>query len=108
MATDSADVAVTNTLTGATVDTITLKPGSSPHAHLLVVVNHNTTVTLWFNWSPFGITPADPTVEGNDCIPVLPSSSTSIRLPKTTLTCVVKLIGNANKYTVAAIPGVGL
>lgn len=105
MATDASDVSVTNTLSSTTVDTITLKPGWTAHAHTLVVVNWDTTNALWFRYDHTGSTPSDPTAEGDDCLPVLKESSTSVRLPQSAQSLVVKVVGNGNKYTVAVMPG---
>lgn len=105
MATDSSTAAVTNTLSSTTVDTITVQPGWTAFAHTLVVVNWDTTNALFFRYDATGSTPPDPTSEGDDCLPVLTESTTSIRLPRSVQSCVVKVIGNGNKYTVAVLPG---
>ena len=107
MATDSSTVSVTNTLSSTTADTVTLTAGWTTHAHLLVVVNHDDTNTIWFTWNHAG-TPAVAVAEADDAVPVLPGSSTSVRLPRTNNPVVVSVVGNGDKYTCAVLPTVGL
>lgn len=106
MATDSARTSVTNTLTSTTADTVTLTP-DGPHAHGLVVVNHDDANTIWFTWSWTG-TPATAVAEADNTIPVLPGSSSSVRIPNTSNSVVVSVVGNGDKYTAAVLPVVGV
>jgi hypothetical protein len=105
MATDSANVSVTNTLTTTTADTVTLKPGWMANAHTLTVVNWDASTPMFFTFSYTGEAPATAVTDANNTIPVMPSSSTAIRLPKSVNTCVVSIVGNGNKYTCAVLPG---
>lgn len=96
MAAYSAQVAKTATLTSTTVDVVTLAPQNYA-SEKIVVVNWDETEDLWFTTN--GPTPTD---GGDNCFPVMPGTSTTLDCPSTAAV-IVRLIGNGNKYTVAAL-----
>lgn len=103
MATDSVSRSVTNTLSSTTADTVTITAQAAGQC-VLVVVNHDDTNTIWFTWSEVGVAPAVAVAEADNTFPVLPGSSTSVRLPRSTLSTVVSVVGNGDKYTVGILP----
>ena len=97
MAAYSASKVVSKTLSGSTVDVITITGGWPS----LEVVNRSTSVILWAVAAPPGSTPADPTAAGDNIEPVLPGERVVLTFGQmTTQTQIVKLIGNGNDYSV--------
>lgn len=94
--------AVTNTLTGTTVDTVTLQG----HWVAVEVVNHDPAEgdTLWVAVGKDGDTIADPAADANECVPVFPGTSCVI-LVNQGASCKPKvlILGDGTKYTVVGL-----
>lgn len=91
MATYTGVRVVSATLAGTTVDTITM----AGDAARTVVYNRHATQTIW---ATIGKNPPDPTVAGNECIPILPMTKEVIGGGG--VSSVIKILGNGEPYTV--------
>lgn len=92
MAVYSGNRAISKTLAGATVDTVTLTGNGRGQ-----VYNRGAGI-IWFTDGRSGsAAPADPTVGGDDCIPVMPGTKESVTAYGHSI---VKIIGNGDAYTV--------
>lgn len=91
MAAETVSRAAHNTLSGTTVDEITI---SDQAGHLIEVANRSGTATIFFTTD--GSTPTD---AGNNTDYVMPGESLVV-VPRSR---VVKLIGNGNAYSVTAV-----
>ena len=98
MATYSVARAKTATLSGTTVDTVTLTGGHDK----VEVKNFDTTNNLPFVHAS-GSTPTSPTAEVDDSVVLGPGEWTEVRANASLGNTVVKLIGNGNKYQVRGV-----
>lgn len=99
MALLSAQRAKHPTLTGTTVDTVTLGPVAD-----IEVFNRAGSADLWVAVSA-GAVPSDPAVNGDDCEFVPAGTVRSINIPggASGHSIGVKIIGNGNLYSVVAV-----
>lgn len=98
MATDAANYSVHNTLTSTTVDTVTI---NAPHTRLRIS-NRHASVEMWVTISLTGAVPADPTSAGDNTHYVAPGTS---RFFYSRGGVIVKILGNANPYSVEGEAG---
>lgn len=101
MATLTAATAAHATLTGTTVDTVTLTPTWGAISSI-VVINTHATNDLWVRVG-VGAPPTDPTASGNNTIRVRPNVARHVDISGMPGSVIVKLLGNANGYSVEAL-----
>lgn len=82
------------TLTGSTVDTVTL---AGPYP-VVEVVNRSGANFIWVRASGNGTPPSDPTVAGDECEPVAPGERRVVLVGAKSP--IVKIIGNGDAYSV--------
>jgi len=107
MADHVEDTSVTATLTGTTADTAVLKAAVGGGRGALVIVNWDDTERLFFTWRTGGGAAPVATGSGDNCIPVMPLSSTCIPLPNMAATVAASIVGNGNEFTACVIPVIG-
>lgn len=84
--------AISKTLTGAGVDTVTLTGNGRGQ-----IYNRGAGIIWFTDGRVGGVAVPDPTVGGDDCIPVMPGTKEPIPASGHTI---VKIIGNGDAYTV--------
>jgi hypothetical protein len=100
MATYTVNLAKHATLSGTTVDTVTLNGAGTGRFE---VINRDGTNTAWVTYSRGG-TPADPTASGDECH-VLPPNSSKEFFTFGASALVMKILGNGGAYSVEALDG---
>jgi hypothetical protein len=94
--------AASATLSGTTVDTVTLN--SYPYYK---IVNHSVAATMWVTLGDGGLTPIDPAAAAADAFPVPPQAGATMLIennnPAAAGKTVLKILGNANVYTVMGV-----
>lgn len=99
MASYTVEQVANETLTGATVDDVTVEGGWPA----VEVVNRDAAEALWVTVGT-GEAPDDPAVAGDNVLPVMPSERVVVyRGRRRDQDLVVKLIGDGNAYSVIGV-----
>jgi len=98
MASISKAIAVHTTLSGTTVDTVTLTGAPNEADVLNEASAGGANLYVTSGWT--GNTPAEPTASGDDTRVVPPGGFITIKIPGVGAAVIVKIIGNGNAYSV--------
>ena len=98
MASYSASKVANKTLSGTTVDTVSITGGWPA----IEVVNRSVSSILWAVCGPPGTTPSDPTAAGDNIEPVQPGERILVHVGQVTpnVSKIVKVLGSGNDYSV--------